>query len=509
MPELHDLLEQRASGHGPPADLFERVLDRRHRRDRNRRIRAGILGIAVVALSAIGFARLLGSERTPGGEPLPSPEPTTSGGMWPQTSLEEVRQAQELADAGDPAYTWQVDPGLELERTWREGPYDAELLARFLREELGWEEFQSIPGFDFGLAAYSRVDFIRCAPGRTNPVYPNDPSGGGCSPTLDEFRYETVRIDMAQPDRQGATGIWVVTRWETIEPFEQMVPPSEAETTALLEAFLQARIDGEGAEEYVDVQQEFRDEIPFLYATPTGAPYERSEFEVVEGPLWPDGRMRFKVRLFAENGQTVVEQFFQMDHVDRGLWYEETTGGSDGSEGPGTTVNGQVVSVPYSLFDGEVTLSMTYPWHAEYSDDEASRFNLTSDEFEVALQLLGPGPVRNGCQQGPAPADAKALARSIRSNPDLEATAPVAVSVGGIPALRMDVTMALRICPSSEAPEPLVLGNAALPLRLYLLDLPGGSGRILAIVLFAPKESFERAMESAAPILESIEFHTR
>jgi hypothetical protein len=307
----------------------------------------------------------------------PSPEPTTSGDMWPQTSLEEVRQAQELADAGDPRYTWQVDP--ELERAWREGPFDAELLVRFLREELGWEEFQSIPGFDFGVGAYSRVDFIRCAPGRTNPVYPNDPSGGGCAPTLDEFRYETVRIDMVQPGRQGATGIWVVTRWEMIEPFEQVVPPFEAETTALLEAFLQARNDGEGAGEYVDTQALGGKTIPFAYATPTGASYERSEFEVVEGPLWPDGRMRFKVRLFAENGQTVVEQFFQMDHVDRGLWYEDQTVGSDGSDGPGTTVNGQVVAVPYSLFDGEVTLHMTYPWRAmplDDPDDESSRFSL-------------------------------------------------------------------------------------------------------------------------------------
>lgn len=144
-----------------------------------------------------------------------------------------------------------------------------------------------------------------------------------------------------------------------------------------LQAFLQARIDGEGAEEYVDVHQEFaRDEIPFLHNTPTGAPYERSEFEVVEGPLWPDGQMRFKVRLFAQNGQTVVEQFFQMDRVDRGLSYEDQTEGSDGSDMPGTTVNGQAVPVPYSLFDGEVTLYMTYPWRAEYSDDEGSRFNL-------------------------------------------------------------------------------------------------------------------------------------
>ena len=643
MPELHDLLERRASGYGPPPDLFERVLDRRRRRDRTRRVAAGVLGIAVFALAAIGFAWFLGSDSTPANRPrspfegtwvgigdpgtqtmtirvseegavrvvvhddgvvggqvvraevcsgapmtitgigrfqgttglvIPAPvltcddgsalEPfsppveellrnltfvhdsgsdtltgsvddvrweregaarTLSGGMWPQSSLEEVLEAQDRADAGDPRYTWQVDPGLELEAWWPEFPYDAEILARFLREELGWEEFQEMGGLDWG-EGYSNVLFIRCAPGRTNPVYPNDPSGGGCAPTLDELRYETVRIDVAQPGREGATGIWVVTRW-TMIAFEQVAPPSEAETTALLEAFLQARIDGEGAGEYVDAHASWwdeypflygGDEIPFLYATPTGAPYERSEFEVAEGPLWPDGRMRFRVRLFAENGQTVVEQFFQMDGVDRGLWYEDQ---SDGSDGPGTTVNGQNVPVPYSVFDGEVTLSMAYPWHAEFSDDEGSRFNLVSDEFEGALQLLGPGPVRNGCQQGPAPADAQALARSIRSNPDLEATAPVTVSVGGIPALQMDVTTALSTCPSGAPPKvaevELYAGLRSLAscgpcaqIRLYLLDLPQrSSARILAIAFIAPKESFERAVESAAPIVDSVEFHTR
>jgi hypothetical protein len=47
MPELHDLLERRASGYGPPHDLFERVLDRRDRKRRNQRITAGVVGIAV------------------------------------------------------------------------------------------------------------------------------------------------------------------------------------------------------------------------------------------------------------------------------------------------------------------------------------------------------------------------------------------------------------------------------------------------------------------------------
>ena len=72
----------------------------------------------------------------------------------------------------------------------------------------------------------------------------------------------------------------------------------EAEATALVEDFLQARIDGDGAEELAEFAEGStrldRPEIPLLYATSTGAPYERSEFELVDGPRWPRGEMRVR-----------------------------------------------------------------------------------------------------------------------------------------------------------------------------------------------------------------------
>ena len=83
---------------------------------------------------------------------------------------------------------------------------------------------------------------IRCAPGPTNPLYPSDAEEDpGCAPTLDELRYETVKINVAQLGRQGPKGIWVVTGWETIESFEQVAPASDAEVEATLGAFLQAK----------------------------------------------------------------------------------------------------------------------------------------------------------------------------------------------------------------------------------------------------------------------------
>jgi hypothetical protein len=54
-------------------------------------------------------------------------------------------------------------------------------------------------------------------------------------------------------------------------------------------------------------------------------------------------------------------------------------------------------------------------------------------------------------------------------------------------------------------------------MRLYLVDLPGGSGRVLAIAVIArdpydkvevSQQDFEQVVEAATPIVESIEFHT-
>ena len=135
--------------------------------------------------------------------------------------------------------------------------------------------------------------------------------------------------------------------------------------------------------------------------------------------------------------------------------------------------------------------------------------------------VADPLPVESGCRQGAAPVDAEALAGSIRSDPDLEATEPVAVSVGGIEALRMDVVAATGASVCEEGPAPQVvtpndhdwygvfLGQGKR-MRLYLLDLPEGlSPRTLAIAISAPEPDFERVMKAAEPIVDSIEFHAR
>ena len=60
--------------------------------------------------------------------------------------------------------------------------------------------------------------------------------------------------------------------------------------------------------------------------------------------------------------------------------------------------------------------------------------------------------------------------------------------------------------------EPLI-GSASIGRvtesggRLYVLDLPGGSARALAIMITAPEAAFELALDAAAPVLDSFEFH--
>ena len=431
------------------------------------------------------------------GPDIPTTVPTSvSGSMWPQSGLGEVREAQELADAGDPDFTWQVDPEIANGNS-----PNAEIVTRLLREELGWEEFifNEYVGWD---QAASNLTYMRCAPGGTNLVYPDDEYAGKCAPTIDELRYETVSIDLAQPVQTDPSGIWVVTDW-TMGGFSQVVPPTD-EAAALVEDFLQARIEGEGAEQYLDV--------PLLYATTAGARYERFEYEQVGGPSWPFGSMEFIVRLFAED--TVVEQHIFTPQTG-GLRLEDRS-----LSGPPTSEDGQPVPVTYDIFDdGEVTLDAPHPWRIPWANYWGLMVDQGTSHDRIQL-VADPMPVGTGCEAGPDPADAEALAQSIVSDPDLEATTPVGVSIGGLEAVSMDVVAAGGASVCDYFAAPVVLTNTAdqLPasmeiafrnrMRLYLVDLPEGlSTRILAIAIIAPEERFEDVVVAAAPILDSIELH--
>jgi hypothetical protein len=201
-----------------------------------------------------------------------------------------------------------------------------------------------------------------------------------------------------------------------------------------------------------------------------------------------------------------------------------------GSErtGPGT----------YAMLGGEVTFHATGPWidHVEAyidprlffligrDDDNAGREQGLSpserywQRFPLSITILANPLPEASCAAPPGvPGSAELVVRDIRSNPDLETTVPVAESVGGIEALRLDVAAVpgASTCISGEIPVLSVAGREAWGDishgdlgRLYVLDLPGGFARALAIWIRAPEAAFERAVEAAAPVLDSFEFHT-
>jgi hypothetical protein len=124
-------------------------------------------------------------------------------------------RAQELAEAGDPNYAWQINAF-----STRVPRYNSEIIARFVREVLGWDAYT---GRRWENIVYSSNDsgfaviVVRCASFGTSPddLYRKR---ADCAPTLDDGTYETVRIEGDRPVRQDSAGIWVVIAWEMVEP---------------------------------------------------------------------------------------------------------------------------------------------------------------------------------------------------------------------------------------------------------------------------------------------------
>ena len=303
-------------------------------------------------------------------------------------------------------------------------------------------------------------------------------------------------------------------------------PDVPAEVTELLLGFLEARVAGNGAQQYLSAPDQ---DIPLLYSTTSGVPYDRAEFERAPSIGWPYGWTAYTVRLFA--GDTVVEQLFFTPAAGRlGLEYQPDGFGTDIAP---TIEDGRPVAVRYDLFDGDVTLQIAHPWI--FSDGipfgrlipEGTGVNPTTDGGERndwSEFFLQANPAHRSmgtdCRSGPSPVDAETLAQTIRSDPDLEATAPLALSVGGVQALKMDVAIAetanlCELVPTARGTVSQGRNVAGVPLatgdrmRLYLFDTPEGSSmRILAISIVAPESRFETAVRAAEPIVATVEFRS-
>jgi hypothetical protein len=309
-------------------------------------------------------------------------------------------------------------------------------------------------------------------------------------------------------------------------------PPRAARS--LLRRFLAARVAGKGAQRYLSVPEK---DIPLLYATTSGTPYERAEFNRVRGIEWPYGLTAFRVRLSA--GGTMVEQLFFFRSGSPRLVYQSDGFGAHIAP---TTENGRPVAVRYSLAVGAVTVQVAHPWISWAGGSRGDLLGArlipqwpivrpTTDGGERIhwdeLLVMADPTLFGGCRTGPSPADAEALAESIRSDHDLGATAPMAVSVGGTRALMLDVvTAAGTSLPYCEGRpfgllSPLVDHSVTSPdgkggvigrasgerMRLYLFDAPKRSSiRVLAMAIAAPKSGFKSVVKAAAPVVDSVEF---
>ena len=79
MPKIADALERESRTVDLQQGDFERLLGRRERKDRNRRIRAGAVGVIVALAMGLVFVRSLTSDPVPADPPAPRPAPAASG----------------------------------------------------------------------------------------------------------------------------------------------------------------------------------------------------------------------------------------------------------------------------------------------------------------------------------------------------------------------------------------------------------------------------------------------
>lgn len=81
MPRIEDVLERESRTVDLEPGDFERLLGRRERKERNRRIRAGALGVIVALAAGIFLVRQLTSDHVPANPPEPRPVPGVSGAL--------------------------------------------------------------------------------------------------------------------------------------------------------------------------------------------------------------------------------------------------------------------------------------------------------------------------------------------------------------------------------------------------------------------------------------------
>lgn len=283
--ELREVLRQRLDPLIPASLIPDPIVQQVKRR---RLVKLAATSVGAFALSLTGFLVVQalepqGFERRVG--------PATTGdstwrGLWPQDTRREAEDAQAAADRGDHSYAWQLAP-------------DGEQVAlRYVREVLGWSNFE---GLDMHAEdVLRRLRLIQCGSG-ANPDYPEI----RCAPS-DDRTYPSVSITVERLLRPDEKGLWFVTKVESTS-LRQAKPSSEQDVRSLVIAFLERRLRGSGAEEYLsqDAKNRFSGG---LQLSPLYGPYDRYEIAFLHGPLWPFGGFEVGIRIFNRSGRVVVQE---------------------------------------------------------------------------------------------------------------------------------------------------------------------------------------------------------
>jgi hypothetical protein len=179
--DIRSLIDRVVEPVAPSPEAFERLVRRRALRHRNRRVGTALLAV-VVAAAGISAAVLAFEHTTKPPVPVTHSE-VAHAPLWPQYTVDKIRDVQARVDAGDQQFAWLVDP--------------TKVARRFAGQVLGWKDVVVSSGSTgTSSSPVRRLDLATCAVGQS------------CG---SNYRLPGSTVLLEQLGRTGTGGIWNVT----------------------------------------------------------------------------------------------------------------------------------------------------------------------------------------------------------------------------------------------------------------------------------------------------------